>query len=367
MCETNICEITLGDTESMGEDMDINSAWGDFCESGWVGDTIPNKNVLDKLPKSSDIYISTKTRIAYLNQKIDLSNIFWRLPILEYHKQTTGIVKKQMKFNSTNEVELNHILNKIPKDVYTEQFIITKINNPDGRIKFKDVRKISLGLCKKDIISYRGKQKGAFYNCFVLLLRILHEGIFKEVHIKVFNTGKLEIPGMRDDNILYIALELLVDILNKNISMDKEFNYIKHKCDTVLINSNFKCGFYLNREKLYNILKNKYRINCSYDSCSYPGIQCEFYYDPIIKHQTGQQPIDKSKKITKVSFMIFRTGSALIVGKCTENILYDIYKFLCKLLADEYPNISCGINIESLTGDNISKKKSNKRKVVISI
>lgn len=351
-------------------DFDINSAWGDFCEDtisdcNQSSTTISEKNI-GEVPKCSDIYISTKTKIAYLNQKINLGEVFWNLPILEYHNQTTGIVKKQMKFNSTNELELNNILKKIPEDQYVEQHIITQIINPSGRIKFKDVRKISLGLCKKDITSYRGKQKGAFYNCFVLLIRILCEDTFKEVHVKVFNTGKLEIPGMRNDKLLYAALELLIDLLNKNIKSDKEFDYVKNKCETVLINSNFRCGFFLNRELLYGILKDKYRINCSYDSCSYPGIQCEFYYDPELEKQTGQQPIEKKKNIIKVSFMIFRTGSALIVGKCTEDVLHIIYTFLCNLLQDEYINISCGINSYINTDVIDTFKKPNKRKITVS-
>lgn len=350
-------------------EFDINSAWGDFCEGEDVNlsHNTYNKTIEEEAPKSSDIYISTKTKISYLNQEINLSEVFWKLPVIDYHCQETGIVKKQMKFNSTNEAELNNILEKIPENTYTEQNIITRIINPSGRIQFKDVRKISIGLCKKDIISYRGKQKGAFYNCFVILLRILIDDTFKEVHVKVFNTGKLEIPGMRDDKVLYIALKLLVDILNKNIESSEVFNYVEDKCDTVLINSNFRCGFYLNRELLYDILKNKYRINCSYDSCSYPGIQCEFYYDSSLSEQTGQQPKDNDKTITKVSFMIFRTGSALIVGKCTEEVLHIIYRFLCNLLRDEYKSISCGINKEDSSSERNVQRKVNKKKIVVTI
>ena len=43
-------------------------------------------DILDKIehPKSCDIYISTKTKIAYLNQPIDIYNIFWEIPIIPY-------------------------------------------------------------------------------------------------------------------------------------------------------------------------------------------------------------------------------------------------------------------------------------------
>ena len=358
--------------EEFNEEYDINSEWGSFCEgtsttTDLLSQNCVNHNITSEAPKSSDIYISTKTKIAYLNQEINLSEIFWKLPIIDYHELTTGVVKKQMKFNSTNEVELNNVLKQIPEDVYSEQHIITQIINPTGRIKFKDVRKISIGLSKKDIISYRGKPKGAFYNCFVLLLRILNGDKFKEVHIKVFNTGKLEIPGMRDEDVLCNALDLLIDILNKNVNTGKEFAYDKTKCDTVLINSNFRCGFYLNRELLYDILKNKYRINCSYDSCSYPGIQCEFFYDPHLEEQTGQQPIEKKKSTIKVSFMIFRTGSALIVGKCSEDVLNIIYEFLCKMLKDEYSSISCGLNDNNTYSEKPIQKKMHKKKITLTL
>lgn len=349
----------------MSYEKDLESEWDKFCEDGEqpLEENI-NHDEIDTPPECSDIYISTKTKIAYLNQKINLNDTFWGLPIIPYHLPKEGIIKKQMKFNSSCVEDLDNILKKVPKDNYVDQHIITQIINPQGRIPFKDVRKMSIGLCKKDIISYRGKKKGAFYNCFVLMLRIFYNDEYKEVHVKVFNTGKLEIPGMQNDNIMVNVLDLLIKVLNENISSHKKFGYIKDKCDTVLINSNFRCGYYLNREKLYAILKNKYRINCSYDSCSYPGIQSEFYYDPSIVTQTGQQPKEKSREIVKVSFMIFRTGSALIVGKCTEDILHEIYDFLCNIFRCEYKNIYCGA-IHISQKQSLPKRKFNKKKIMV--
>lgn len=350
----------------MTTDFDLESAWGNFCEgthdTAKVSKFIPESEA----PQCSDIYISTKTKIAYLNQPIHLANTYWKLPIIPYHLPCEGIVKKQMKFNSISQEELDSISAQVPKDSYVDEYIITQIINPEGRIKFKDVRKISIGLCKKDIISYRGKRKGAFYNCFVLMLRILHNGTYKEIHVKVFNTGKLEIPGMQQDSMLVKVLHLLIKIMGESVVYEKKIDYIKDKCDTVLINSNFRCGFFLSREGLYEILKTKYRINCSYDSCSYPGIQSEFYYDPAIKVQTGQQPKEMNDTIVKVSFMIFRTGSALIVGKCTENVLHIIYNFLCKLLSDEYQNIFCGLNVYSMNTPP-SKRKINKKTICFNL
>lgn len=349
---------------------DLDNDWGNFCDGDYSKSDMTKTTAVpecSKAPKCSDIYISTKTKIAYINQSINLNSVFWKLPIIEYHRPVEGIVKKQMKFNSTTESDLNAILSNMPKDIYSNQHIITQIINPEGRIKFRDVRKISIGLCKKDMISYRGKQKGAFYNCFVVILRVKFDEIYREIHVKVFNTGKLEIPGIQTDELLDTVLDLLIKTLNDNIETDKEFSCINDKCSTVLINSNFRCGYYLNRDKLYQILKSKYRINCSYDSCSYPGIQCEFYYNPSLEVQTGQQTDKLSKNVVKVSFMIFRTGSALIVGKCTEYVLNIIYNFLCDVLTTEYPNINHGLNSYNEHNRVTTKKTVHKKKVMISI
>jgi len=316
-------------------------------------------NITNNIPKASSIYISTKTKIAYLDQAINLQKLFWLLPIIDYHIPKEGIIKKQIKINSTSKEELDIIEEKLEKEIYVDQYIINHIDNPSGRIKYKDVRKISIGICKKDILSYRSKKKSAFYNCFVLMLRIFYKNSYKEIHVKVFNTGKLEIPGIQCEDLLYKVLKFLVELINSTVDYkDKTIDFIENKNETVLVNSNFNCGFYIDREKLFNILRFKYRINSCYDPCSYPGIQCEFYYNKNISKddQTGIQPesninnkIDdkckikdnnfQEKNIIKISFMIFRTGSILIVGKCNDDILHCIYEFIKNLLQTEFHEI----------------------------
>ena len=308
-----------------------------------------NTNIDNKkeIPKSSELYISTKTKISYLSIPINLDEIFWKIPLTDYNIPKVGIIKKQMKFNFTNKEDIDIVEKKLEKLKYVEQNIITQIMNPEGRIKFKDIRKISIGLCKKDIVSYRTKKKSAFYNCFVLIMRLLYNDVFREIHIKVFNTGKLEIPGIQNDKLLTIVLDNLIEILNPYVC-DSNLHYLKEKTETVLINSNFNCGYYINREKLFDILKYKYKINSSFDPCSYPGIQCEFYYDTEKAVNTGRQinNIDitnNSDNIFKISFMIFRTGSVLIVGKCEEDVLIKIYEFVKTLLQEEFANIATSI------------------------
>lgn len=358
----------------MKQDIDVDDEWNTFLMNCDETDNESNYNTEENvirsefvatdtnIPKPSDLYISTKSKIAYLEQPIDLET-FWNIPIIPYSNPVNGIIKKQIKLNSKTHEELQNIQNKIENEPYSEQLILTHIDNPEGRIKFKDIRKITIGLSNKDIMTYRSKKKQAFYNCFVVILRIKFDEKFREFHVKIFNTGKLEIPGVQSDMMFESVLKSVVDIL-------QPFHKTKitplEKSDTVLINSNFNCGFYINRENLFERLKDKYNIQAIYDPCSYPGIQCKFYYNPDIKVQSGSQICsenkDKYNNVTGVSFMIFRTGSVLIVGMCEEPILQEIYKFLKQILKNEFQYICQKIITEEEKTNKTIKK--NRRKTI---
>jgi TATA-box binding protein (TBP) (component of TFIID and TFIIIB) len=191
------------------------------------------------------------------------------------------------------------------------------------------------------------------------------DNIFKEFHVKVFNTGKLEIPGIQNEESFDLIVKLLIETLQPHTS--EHLYYKENTCETVLINSNFNCGFYINREVLYDILKYKYNIQSIYDPCSYPGIQCKFYFNPDVEIQNGcqitQDKIEIYKNVRQVSFMIFRTGSVLIVGKCDENVLMLIYEFLKNILLNEYKNI-CQRNMNKNIDVNKNEIKNDKKKKI---
>ena len=343
------------------EDIDIDDILEDYANNFVSTNISSDINLV--VPKATDIYISTKTKIAYLNSKIDLKKIFWDIPVIPYYHAANGVIKKQMKFNSFEKGELEFIQDKIKDEPYFEENVIINIDNPAGRIKFKDVRKISIGISKKDILSYRRKKKSAFYNCFVIILRMKIGPNFKEFHVKVFNTGKLEIPGVQNDTIYDLILDEVIKTLEPYLGSG--LGYKPDTNETVLINSNFNCGFFINREAFNDILKFKYNIQAMYDPCSYPGIRCKYYYNPDVGIQNGCQISEENKNlyknVKKVSFMIFRTGSVLIVGKCDENVLMVIYNFLKVIFNNEYPNI-CQ-NIKSGEGETLFPLKNKSKKI----
>jgi hypothetical protein len=358
----NRCE----DVDSDGDDTELSN--DELLE---VAEEFISTNMdmnMDSLaPKSTDIYISTKTKIAYLNSKVDLKSVFWNIPVIPYTTPKNGVVKKQIKFNSLVKEDYEYIKEKLLKEHCYDEHVITHIDNPNGRIPFKDVRKVSIGISKKDIMSYRIKKKSAFYNCFVVILRLKSEdNTFKEYHVKVFNTGKIEIPGVRNEGTFISILKSVIEIIHPFMNVPHLF-YNPKSTETVLINSNFNCGFFINREILFEILIHKYNMQCIYDSCSYPGIQCKFYYNPTLTIQSGRDLTSlvstvPNKLCYKVSFMIFRTGSVLIVGKCDEQAIMVIYNFLKILLNNEYKKIAQKC-LEPKT--DIVKIKKHRKKIIM--
>jgi len=296
---------------------------------------------------------------------------------MEYGKVSEGVVKKQMKIVSKTPEEYDEYRKRLENIPYFIETIIKQINNPAARrIKFKDERKITVGISKKDIMNCRGKVKNAFYNCFAMIFRFKYEDGFKEIHTKIFNTGKLEIPGVLNIQILDIVKNMIIALLQPHIVTPLDF--LKNDSeDNVLINSNFNCGYFINREKLHGILHSKkYGIESAYDPCSYPGVKCKFYYnheyglnrllqDGTIRDEDRSMKMSQLndyKKYTEVSFMIFRTGSCLIVGNCTETVLVFIYDFIKQMLTDEYHKIHVSSDVP-----NIKIKKTKIRKRVIEV
>ena len=375
-------------------DNTINDEWESFLENSKFGnlsidnsvdepEQSSNKTNKDEnndnynVPKCSDIYISTKTKIAHLSSTIKYLDIFWKIPLVSYSDTTEGVIKKQIKITNYSEKDNLIMLENIRQWSIVNTDLISTVRNDVGSKKpcYKDVHKISIGISTKDILSQRCKKKGAFYNCFVMTVRIKLKNVFRELHVKVFNTGILEIPGIQTDEMYTYVLDMVIKILQP--FMDETLTYDKKENDPVLINSNFKCNFFINREKLFNLLKYKYKIHSIFDPCSYPGIQSKFYYNKNKELQNGVCECSKQncgsihkKQRTKencieISFMIFRTGSILIVGKCDETILKNIYDFLVTLLTSEHNEIF----IEGVSSENQPPKKrgrlSKKKKIII--
>ena len=113
---------------------------------------VQSNNSQDEIPQCDELYISTKTKVLFLNQEVDIKTVFWNIPIIQYSEPKEGVIKKQMKIVSKTEEEYNIVKEKLKDQYYYTENVIKQINNPEARlIKFKDERKITIGISKKDL------------------------------------------------------------------------------------------------------------------------------------------------------------------------------------------------------------------------
>ena len=103
----------------------VDMAWEKFQQKNLYNNIEDLKPQTDNLlsPKCSDIYISTKTKISYLNHSIRLGDIFWAIPILNYQTRKEGVIKKQMKINCLNKKEVEALEQRV-KDIYKQDICI---------------------------------------------------------------------------------------------------------------------------------------------------------------------------------------------------------------------------------------------------
>ena len=89
--------------------INCNEEWEKYCEDESIEmDNNYNMNNIDYLnndkninlknneniPKCSEIYISTKTKISFLDKAIDLKETFWKIPVIDYSHAQEGVIKK---------------------------------------------------------------------------------------------------------------------------------------------------------------------------------------------------------------------------------------------------------------------------------
>ena len=104
-------------------DNTINDDWESFLENSKFGNlsidntaeepeqsykktTEDEENHNSNLPKCSDIYISTKTKIAHLSSTINYLDVFWKIPLVSYSDTEEGVIK----FNKLNSFLMSQIV-----------------------------------------------------------------------------------------------------------------------------------------------------------------------------------------------------------------------------------------------------------------
>ena len=73
--------------------LSADQEWESFLECNTLQESKTDDVKTEKfIPKATDIYISTQTKIGHLNQEIDLKKVFWDIPIIPYQCAKNGVI-----------------------------------------------------------------------------------------------------------------------------------------------------------------------------------------------------------------------------------------------------------------------------------
>lgn len=166
----------------------------------------------------------------------------------------------------------------------------------------------------------------------------------KYVNVKMFKNGKIQMTGLKRVNqgrhIIDIIIDNLIDIYNRGFTNIVEDHTVLKNIDYMirLINSDFRVGIEIKRDKLNKLVQNTYNVLSSFEPCIYPGVKIQFFWkengtkDGICKCTGYCDGKGKHNDCKKITIAVFQSGCIIITGAQTLEQISDAYRFICKLI-----------------------------------
>lgn len=225
---------------------------------------------------------------------------------------------------------------------------VLKVEYKPAKEKDKDKslqKKIVIGTCVRDELTKRKQSKNIFFNQSTLVIRReVHPTIFKEVNVKLFKNGGIQMTGIPTETF---ALETL-QWISKELSSFSRPIFTKapapHRFSLQLINSDYSVNGTINREALHSILVNDYNLFSSFESTIYQAVDTKYFYNEALPPGApeGICPCDElcdgngdGKSLgacKKITISIFHTGSIIITGARSFKQVETAYKYMNTIL-----------------------------------
>lgn len=165
------------------------------------------------------------------------------------------------------------------------------------------------------------------------------------VNVKVFKNGKIQMTGLKFVEQGKEIIDCIIDNLKKVYqngftNVVASINSLMNVDYTIqLINSDFKVGMEIKRDRLNKLIQTNYSVLSSFEPCIYPGVKIQFFWN---KKKAGNHDgicdcegfcdgrgTSDCKKIT---IAVFRSGCIIITGAQTIQQINDAYTFICNVI-----------------------------------
>jgi TATA-box binding protein (TBP) (component of TFIID and TFIIIB) len=314
---------------------------------------INNHKRANKIPKPTDLYISTRSASAKISTSININE----LGIILARNVAKNILKKE---------NLNYLIKGIC--MKNLALITTKKKGKKSNVDINNLEEV--------LATLKNKKRQHFYNqCSVI---IKPDQKRRPINVKLFTNGSITLTGCLYDCDGYDAIKVLIEELKKYPAVfpdGKVTDIDITKYEITMINSNYELGFKINRIKLYYILLG-YKYLVIYNNPEkYPGVKLCFFWNAFNKENIGICKCTKKcngkgsgygdGKCKKLTITIFQSGSILISGR-TELQLSHAYKVVNSIFKKHYGDI-IKFSIEDYMKQQLQDESNEKKKPTIEV
>lgn len=254
----------------------------------------------------------------------------------------------------------------MPYYLYKEGCLKTKLLKETRGVCDEDIRE--QGKKTQDQTPVVPKGKNFLHQTTVIYRVKTGPATWKEVNVKVFKNGSLQMSGVSSIDIAQRAQELVIADLNSANRLSGGLILGEGKPDLVtvpidisLINSDFSVSFLIRREVLREILDSEYKMHAEFESTGYQGVKVAYMWNSEYTNQkkfpySGTcycddvydiAPCTADSKGTGhgkgqcrcVTIAIFQTGKVIITGARSHDQLMDVYNYILNMLRTKMATI----------------------------
>jgi TATA-box binding protein (TBP) (component of TFIID and TFIIIB) len=201
--------------------------------------------------------------------------------------------------------------------------------------------------------------KVGFSNCLIFEsstpIKNIIVNFIVEVNMFVFTSGKIKVAGCTTETQIDKAMNSLANNILSDNEENKLFDItrnefeIKNKSST-MINSDFRNDFEVKRFELDDLVREKYKLICSYEPCTHPAVIIKYYCNNSHDDKSGRclcrdlygnknfcvgrGDCTKEGGCKSVTILVFQSGKVIITGG---RLLYQVnlaYNFIKTILSD---------------------------------
>ncbi len=215
----------------------------------------------------------------------------------------------------------------------------------EGVLKMEHKDRV-IGACARDLLTKKKAAKKTFFNQSTLVVRkrrLEDPSQFKEVNIKLFANGGIQMTGITGLEFARITLEWILPILRALPTPISEQPLYLKQLKIQLINSDYHVNGNIHRDNLHQIMSSQYSMFSSLEKLIHQGVNIKYYYNtsrmvgrPGIcnceRPCQGQGEGDAPGQCKKITILAFQTGDIIVTGARKKEQLDEAYDFMNQIL-----------------------------------